>query len=219
MCIRTIILLFGAVISFKIFADPTKESKPTDTGFIESQWITHLNNKSTWQERQGAVNNWKAVAQFNPEAVVSHLQSSMLSDRSKKVRETAVTALIEMAEDSSYSTFKPEIVKTLTESVFNQSGAKAQNQRLSDSAASQITSLVAKVGFSNSDYKVRKNTIDLLVEIAELYPDFKFEIAALIGKRKEKETSHTMKVAIRRAIKKLTGTKELQNSACIENFG
>ena len=65
---------------------------PIDTGFIESQWVYHLHNQSNWQERQDAVKNWKAIAQFTPKAVVFHLQS-MLSDRSKKVREAVVTAL------------------------------------------------------------------------------------------------------------------------------
>lgn len=212
MFIRTIILLLGVVISFTSSANPTKASQSTDAGFIETRWVSRLNNQSNWEMRKSAVENWKTIAQFTPKAVAFYLQS-MLSDRSKKVRGATVTALKEMAEDSSYSAFKPEIVKALTESVFN------QKQRLPDSAVSQIISLVAKEGFSHPDYKVRKNTIDLLVEIAGFYPDFNFEIAALIGKRKEKETSHTMKVAIRRAIKKLTGTKELRTATCMEHFG
>ena len=361
---KRIVLLLGlGLISLKGFAASSDdESGAPDTVWEmqnsnpdhreETLLFQHFNDKKNWRERRNAVQSWRSVAQLDPQQTVSYLHS-ILSDRSQKVRESAVTALKEMAEDASYFHFRAKIVKALaepvpreTESLFlrkiktvrgifkytrlytilqqadesitvlekldssgmdqvlialhkmaekglsNKKNTEVrwfaiqllntmldtliyhirgpyapsvqpevvsqvsdyifkglqiaeegfadtkpeirlltktlfiktfQSQKFSDSQVSQIIPTVAKENLSHPSYEVRKNTIDLLLEIAELYPSFKSEIAALVKERLKKENSHHMKIAIRKALKKLTGRKENQalleqNSECPESF-
>ena len=92
-------------------------------------------------------------------------------------------------------------------------GKTFQSRSLSDTQASQVIPEVAKVGFSHSNHKVRTEIIDWLLEIAELYPSLKSEIASIVKARQAKESSLRMKVAIKKAVRKLSNSK-----TCKENW-
>ena len=74
--------------------------------------------------------------------------------------------------------------------------------------ASEIIPLIAKKGFSHSDYKIRKNIINLFLDIVEFYPYLNSEIEAILKERLKKEKSHHMKIFIKKSLRKL------QNSKC-----
>ena len=79
-----------------------------------------------------------------------------------------------------------------------------QEQKFSDSQISRIIPLVATEGLSHSNYEVRKSTVDLLLEIAGVYPSLSSGIAVLIKERQKQERSHHMKIFMKNAVTQLT---------------
>ena len=76
-----------------------------------TQWRKRLEDK-IWRKRRNAVGDWRTVVYSNPREIFPDLEL-MLSDRSQKVREAAVTALKEMAVE--FPALMPKIVKALAE--------------------------------------------------------------------------------------------------------
>ena len=89
-----------------------------------------------------------------------------------------------------------------------------QEKSLSDAQVSQIIPEVAKARFSHSDYKIREDTINWLLEIAELDPSLNSEITSILEERQSKENSQRMKVALKRALRQLRSA----NAACRKNW-
>ena len=146
---KTICLLLGiGFISLQGFAG--EDEKPDENSAIEqvlqdriqrraeartqynqekAQWLSRLNDESSWRQRVSAVKDWKTVLHpysdasspntfADDEEIFSQLEFR-LSDKSQKVREAAVTAFKEMGMEWSYSGFRPHIVEALAKERHN----------------------------------------------------------------------------------------------------
>ena len=92
-----------------------------------------------------------------------------------------------------------------------------QEKTFYSSQVSQVVAELAKEGFSSSNIEIKESTIGLLMEIAKAYPSVVSQIDSLFEKKQARESSHRMRVAVKKARKQLKN--RTQNPGCQGSWG
>ena len=166
---------------FEMAEKGMSNKQTTQVRWVAIQLLDIIVEKITGSLANGLFNTSKVEGQFSG-LILKGLQIAVtgLADKNLKMR----------------SVVKELLRKTL------------RAKSLSDIQVSKIVPLVAKAGFSHSNYKTRKGTIKWLLEIARFYPSLDTEITSVLQKRQKKESSQRVKKAIKNALKQLSDLKK-----------